>query len=394
MKKIEQPQSKQKAIALGFTVGVHVVAIVGLLFLGLSKPPEPPKQIKTILIKPEDLPPPDPKPLIKSDSTETADNHVAETIQQTAEPTPDAPDIPTTQPDQAQADLQKATNDAQAAAAAQLAALAATKAKNEAAEAARQKAAAAEKARLDAADKLKQAKNAAEKSKAEAEMKAATEKAAKEKANQVTKDAQAKAARDAQAAKDKAAKDAQAKATRDAQAAKDKAAKDAQAKATRDAQAAKDKAAKDAQAKATRDAQAAKDKAAKDAQAKAERDAQNAKDKAAKEAAERESSAERAAQEAAKNKADAKKVAGNAVAAFKRKVESSWNPPDKPGETASVSVILDNNGNVTNVSVNASDPAVKASAEKAVRAAAPYPMPDDPEARKQARSFKTLLRVK
>ena len=337
MKKIEQPQSKQKAIALGFTVGVHVVAIVGLLFLGLSKPPEPPKQIKTILIKPEDLPPPDPKPLIKSDSTETADNHVAETIQQTAEPTPDAPDIPTTQPDQAQADLQKATNDAQAAAAAQLAALAATKAKNEAAEAARQKAAVAEKARLDAADKLKQAKNAAEKSKAEAEMKAATEKAAKEKANQVTKDAQAKAARDAQAAKDKAAKDAQAKAARDAQ---------------------------------------------------------NAKDKAAKEAAERESSAERAAQEAAKNKADAKKVAGNAVAAFKRKVESSWNPPDKPGETASVSVILDNNGNVTNVSVNASDPAVKASAEKAVRAAAPYPMPDDPEARKQARSFKTLLRVK
>ncbi|MFN3073136.1 protein TolA, partial [Acinetobacter sp. TY2] len=231
MKKIEQPQSKQKAIALGFTVGVHVVAIVGLLFLGLSKPPEPPKQIKTILIKPEDLPPPEPKPLIKSDSTETADNHVAETIQQTAEPTPDAPDIPTTQPDQAQADLQKATNDAQAAAAAQLAALAATKAKNEAAEAARQKAAAAEKARLDAADKLKQAKNAAEKSKAEAEMKVATEKAAKEKANQVTKDAQAKAARDAQAAKD-----AQAKATRDAQAAKDKAAKDAQAKATRDAQ--------------------------------------------------------------------------------------------------------------------------------------------------------------
>lgn len=65
-------------------------------------------------------------------------------------------------------------------------------------------------------------------------------------------------------------------------------------------------------------------------------------------------------------------MAGNAVAAFKRKVESSWNPPDKPGETArDVSVILDNNGNVTNVSVNASDPAVKASAEKAVRAAAP-----------------------
>lgn len=345
MKKIEQPQSKEKAIALGFTVGVHVVAIVGLLFLGLSKPPEPPKQIKMVLIKPEDLPPPEPKPLIKSDSTETADTEVAATIQQTAEPTPDAPNIPTTQPDEAQIDIQKAVDDAQAAAAVQLAALAASKAKNEAADAARQKAAAAEKSRLEAAEKLKQAKSAAEKSQAEAEMKAATEKAAREKATQTAKEAQAKAA-------------------------------------------------KDAQAKAERNAQVAKDKAAKDAQAKAARDAQASKDKAAKEAAERESSAEKAAQEAAKNKADAKKVAGNAVAAFKRKVESSWNPPDKAGEKATVSVILDNNGNVTNVSVNASDPAVKASAEKAVRAAAPYPMPDDSEARKQARSFKTTLTVK
>ncbi len=364
MKKIEQPQSKEKAIALGFTVGVHVVAIVGLLFLGLSKPPEPPKQIKTVLIKPEDLPPPEPKPLIKSDSTETADTEVAATIQQTAEPTPDAPNIPTTQPDEPQIDIQKAADDAQAAAAVQLAALAASKAKNEAADAARQKAAAAEKSRLEAAEKLKQAKSAAEKSQAEAEMKTATEKAAREKATQTAKEAQAKAA------------------------------KDAQAKVARDAQVTKDKAAKDAQAKVARDAQVAKDKAAKDAQAKATRDAQASKDKAAKEAAERESSAEKAAQEAAKNKADAKKVAGNAVAAFKRKVESSWNPPDKAGEKATVSVILDNNGNVTNVSVNASDPAVKASAEKAVRAAAPYPMPDDPEARKQARSFKTTLTVK
>ncbi len=56
MKNTQKPQSKDKAIALGFTLGIHVVAITGLLFLGLSRPPEPPKQIKTVLIKPEDLP--------------------------------------------------------------------------------------------------------------------------------------------------------------------------------------------------------------------------------------------------------------------------------------------------------------------------------------------------
>jgi colicin import membrane protein len=73
MKNTQKPQSKEKAIALGFTLGIHVVAITGLLFLGLSRPPEPPKQIKTVLIKPEDLPPLEPKPLVDSDTTETAD---------------------------------------------------------------------------------------------------------------------------------------------------------------------------------------------------------------------------------------------------------------------------------------------------------------------------------
>ncbi|MEG2129883.1 MAG: hypothetical protein RRZ32_12035, partial [Acinetobacter sp.] len=39
MKKFQEPPFKQNAIALGFTLGVHAIAIVGLLFLGLSKPP-------------------------------------------------------------------------------------------------------------------------------------------------------------------------------------------------------------------------------------------------------------------------------------------------------------------------------------------------------------------
>ena len=55
MKDLKKPQSKEKKIALGFTVAVHVVAISGLLFLGLAQPYEPPKSIKTVLIKPEDL---------------------------------------------------------------------------------------------------------------------------------------------------------------------------------------------------------------------------------------------------------------------------------------------------------------------------------------------------
>ncbi len=44
MNKNQKPPFKQNAIALGFTLGVHAIAIVGLLFLGLSKPPEQPKK--------------------------------------------------------------------------------------------------------------------------------------------------------------------------------------------------------------------------------------------------------------------------------------------------------------------------------------------------------------
>lgn len=57
MKDFNKPPFKQNSIAIGFTLGVHVIAIVGLLYLGMSKVPESPKQIKTVLIKPEDLKP-------------------------------------------------------------------------------------------------------------------------------------------------------------------------------------------------------------------------------------------------------------------------------------------------------------------------------------------------
>lgn len=93
MKDFKKPPFKQKKIAIGFTLGVHIVAVVGLLYLGMSKPPEPPKQIKTVLVKPEDL-----KPVTREETAfdETAHENIAPEITQTAEPSIEpAPVIPT-----------------------------------------------------------------------------------------------------------------------------------------------------------------------------------------------------------------------------------------------------------------------------------------------------------
>jgi len=76
MKNIHEPPFKQNAIALGFTFGVHAIAIVGLLFLGLSKPPEPPKKLTTVLVKPEDFQP----PLAKEVEQETTSENQAKEI--------------------------------------------------------------------------------------------------------------------------------------------------------------------------------------------------------------------------------------------------------------------------------------------------------------------------
>ena len=62
-------------------------------------------------------------------------------------------------------------------------------------------------------------------------------------------------------------------------------------------------------------------------------------------------------------------------------------PANSSGQKATARVTLSDSGAVLSVIVNSSDPDVKASVEAAVRAAAPYPMPDDPDARREARSF-------
>ena len=72
MKDFKKPPFQHKAIAIGFTVSIHLIAVVGLLYLGMSKAPEPPKPIKTVLIKPEDL-----KPLLETESAETTHENVA-----------------------------------------------------------------------------------------------------------------------------------------------------------------------------------------------------------------------------------------------------------------------------------------------------------------------------
>ncbi len=306
MKDFNKPPFKQNSIAIGFTLGVHVIAIVGLLYLGMSKAPEPPKQIKTVLIKPEDL-----KPVTRevTEFEETAHTNVKEEITQTAEPSVDAPVIPTTPP----IDTQKAKQELQ-------------KAEAKAAEDAKAKAAADAKAKA-------------------------------------AEDAKAKAANDAKA---KAAADAKAKAANDAKA---KAAADAKAKAANDAKA---KAAADAKAKADTDAKA---KAAADAKAKVDADAKA-------------SAAKKAAEEAATKKAEAKRIASSAIKEFTDRITRAWiRPSNSAGEKASARVTLSNGGAVLSVVVNASDPDMKASIEAAVRSAAPYPMPSDPDARREARSF-------
>ncbi|WP_180026958.1 MULTISPECIES: cell envelope integrity protein TolA [unclassified Acinetobacter] len=107
--------------------------------------------------------------------------------------------------------------------------------------------------------------------------------------------------------------------------------------------------------------------------------------------------------EAAKKKAEAKKIALTAKKDFADKIRRAWQvPKGSTGKSASVRVNLADNGRVNladngrvhSIIINSSDPDLKASIETAVRDAAPYPMPSDPEARKQARIFITKFIAK
>ncbi len=97
--------------------------------------------------------------------------------------------------------------------------------------------------------------------------------------------------------------------------------------------------------------------------------------------------------EAAKKKAEAKKIALTAKKDFADKIRRAWQvPKGSTGKSASVRVNLADNGRVHSIIINSSDPDLKASIETAVRDAAPYPMPSDPDARREAQSFTSTFR--
>ena len=94
-------------------------------------------------------------------------------------------------------------------------------------------------------------------------------------------------------------------------------------------------------------------------------------------------------------KAESKKIASTAKRDFENKVRRAWDiPSGSSGQKATARVTLSDSGAVQSVIVNASDPDMKASVEAAVRAAAPYPMPSDPDARREARTFTSSFTAK
>lgn len=104
--------------------------------------------------------------------------------------------------------------------------------------------------------------------------------------------------------------------------------------------------------------------------------------------------AKRQANGSLEKKNEALQIASSAKRDFENKVKRAWQVPiNSSGQQATARVSLNEDGSVASVSVNASDPEVKASVERAVRAAAPYPMPSDPDARRQARSFSASFKV-
>ncbi|MCU4389024.1 cell envelope integrity protein TolA, partial [Acinetobacter haemolyticus] len=215
MKKFQKPpfKEKQNAIALAFTLGIHAVAIVGLLYLGMSKPLEQPKKVKTILVNPDDLPQTiDYETTAENQAEEIQSPILDETLPQNLPATPSQPTEQQLAVEKQKAEqIQKdklAAQERQAEADAKRKAEADTKAKADADAKRRAEADAKAKAEADAKRKAE----ADAKAKAEADAKAKAEADAKRKAEA---DAKRKAEADAKA---KAEADAKRKAEADAKA--------------------------------------------------------------------------------------------------------------------------------------------------------------------------------
>ena len=105
--------------------------------------------------------------------------------------------------------------------------------------------------------------------------------------------------------------------------------------------------------------------------------------------------AAKAKEEAANKKAEARKIASSSKRDFESKIINAWKmPAGFTGKKATARITLSNNGDVLSIIVTTTEPQLRASIEQAVREAAPYPMPSDPDARSQARSFTASFTVK
>lgn len=139
---------------------------------------------------------------------------------------------------------------------------------------------------------------------------------------------------------------------------------------------------------------AAKAKADAAAKAQAQADAKRKADLEPEIEAERSSSAQKANEAAATKKAEAKKIASSANRDFENKIKKAWIIPENAsGQKATARVTLTDSGAVASVIVNSSNPEIKSSLEQAIRSVAPFPMPSDPDAKAQARSFTASFTV-
>lgn len=98
---------------------------------------------------------------------------------------------------------------------------------------------------------------------------------------------------------------------------------------------------------------------------------------------------------AAIRKVEIKNLVGNAKRDFENKIYHAWDvPPGSSGQKANARITLSYDGEVISVIVQTKNHVVRNTLDAAIRAAAPYPMPSDPDARKQARSFSSTFTAK
>lgn len=87
-------------------------------------------------------------------------------------------------------------------------------------------------------------------------------------------------------------------------------------------------------------------------------------------------------------KAESRKIASSAKRDFENKVKNAWQmPANASGQKTKARVTLTDRGLVSSIIVHTSNPDLKRNVEHAIRSAAPYAMPSDPDARRQARIF-------